>query len=370
MRNLREWLKENYIEIIIFVFCAAISLSLAFNKSIGIDEQFSIDWSAWDISGFWNRIQLDVCPVYLILLRPVMLMTEKSLLAGKLFSWCSFFICLLVGCRFIREECGKVSCVAYCLMLVGTPLILEKSVEVRMYAIAYAFIIASAVLSYRVICDDTKMRHWIGFVIFGLMAAYTHYFTLLSLVLIYVELIIWFIINKNIKKIVYIFACSAMMVLGYGPWLAVIFRQTNSETTSWIPAVDSRLAPIRDLFDTHGVQIKFYMMYLVIALTAIAIAIFVAKKDEKAFWAIGCILIPWIIMVFGEVFQIYARPILVDRYMSIPFCLFILGIAYLTKYMKKYFAIILCVVFLGSCIVAYPGLHEELYITNVESDIY
>lgn len=365
MNKVKDYLKNNIWQILVFLFCAGISLSLAFNKSIGIDERFSLEWSVWPIPGFWDRIQLDVCPSYMLFLRPVLLLTDGSLLAGKLFSWVAFVICLLVGYFFVRKTCGDYCYLLYSMFFIGSPLILEKSVEVRMYAMAYACIIIVGILWYRIICSEDRASHWFMFVTVSLVAAYTHYYTLLSLVLIYASMVFWFIISKDLRKLKYILLCSFVMCLGYGPWLTVIMRQTNSETTSWIPMTESRLGPIRDIFDTHGIQLKMYMMYVVLVITAYALWQFIKRRDAESFWSIACISISWIIMIFGEIFQIYVRPILVDRYMTIPFCLFIIGSVVTMRKANRYVIIGLSAVFLLCCLVDYPGLHEELYIINV-----
>lgn len=369
IKKIIQYIKLNSWQLVVLIVCACISLSLAFNTSIGIDERFSMDWSVWPMPDFWNRIKLDVCPTYLIMLRPVLKATNNSLLAGKLFSWVMFVICLLIGYIFVRKEFGEKSFYVYSTFITGTPLIMEKSVEVRMYAISYALILLSAVLAYRIICKETKKWHWWAFVIIGLLTAYTHYFSLLSLVLLYAMLFMWLIIERDWQKFRNMIFCSLAMCLGYGPWLKVIFAQTNSETTSWIPPTTSRLGPIRDVFVSYGIDIKMFMMGVVILLTVYAIYKLARVRDAGIFWASGCMAIPWILMIFGEVLEMFFRPILVDRYMTIPFCLFILGVAYLAKDLKKYVAVVLCVIFMASCLITYPGLHENLYVTYSTQNI-
>lgn len=367
--KVKEYLKQNIVAILILVICAGISLSLAFNQSIGIDEKFSLEWSVWPMPGFWKRIQLDVCPTYMLLLRYVLLPTGSSLLAGKLFSWFTFVVCLVTGYTFVRKEFGNISFYVFAAFLTGSPLILEKSVEVRMYSISYALLILSGVFAYKIINEGTKKWQWITFVIISVLTAYTHYFSLLSLVLLYCAVLLWFLIKKDFVKFGKMMLCSLAMCVIYGPWLVVIMRQTSSETTSWIPETTSKFGPIRDIFDTHGIQLKMYMMYLVLAITVYAIYKLIRERSEQSYWAAACIGISWILLVFGLVFQIISRPILVDRYMTIPFCLFILGTAYLAKTVKPVVAIIFCIVCALCCIIDYPGLREELYVINAAKNV-
>ena len=85
--------KSRKIFTIVFVsVLTLIPVTLCFNRSVWLDEAFSLRFSMWPFPDFFQRIKLDVCPLYLITLRMVLTLTSNSLLAAKLFSVAAVFL--------------------------------------------------------------------------------------------------------------------------------------------------------------------------------------------------------------------------------------------------------------------------------------
>lgn len=362
--------KSRKIFTIVFVsILTLVPVTLCFNRSVWLDEAFSLRWSMLPLSEFFQRITLDVCPLYLITLRIVLTLTNNSLLAAKLFSVAAVFLLFLIGAFFVRKNFGYRAMIFYDLFLLFAPMMLKKSVEVRTYTWSYLLVSLSCVQMYYLLKKNTGKKNWILFTVCSLAAAYTHYFAVLTLVVVYAGLLLFFIVNRNFKQIKAWLLCSLATILGYLPWVPVVLRQTKSETTSWIPASTSRLGILRDMFATdipHGEKI---FILLVIFFFVFGFVLFCKHRTAELYWSCVCMSLVWAILIFGIVFEKLSRPILVSKYLMIPFCASILGMSYLCKYISKYLLIVPCVFFIFIGFGVYQEVYREEYCTLTDKTL-
>ena len=362
--------KSRKIFTIVFVsVLTLIPVTLCFNRSVWLDEAFSLRWSMWPFPDFFQRIKLDVCPLYLITLRMVLTLTSNSLLAAKLFSVAAVFLLFFVGAFFVRRNFGYRAMIFYNLFLLFTPMMLKKSVEVRTYTWSYLLVSLSCVQMYYLLKKNTGKKNWILFTICSLAAAYTHYFAVLTLVVVYAGLLLFFAVNRNFKQVKAWLLCSLATILGYLPWVPVVLRQTKSETTSWIPASTSRLGILRDMFATdipHGEKI---FILLVIFFLVFGFVLFCKHRTAELYWSCVCMSLVWAILIFGIVFEKIARPVLVDRYLMIPFCASVLGMSYLCKYIPRYVIALFCAFFIFVGVGTYQNVYKEEYATLTDKTL-
>lgn len=360
---------RNIFTIVWICILTAIPVSLCFNRSVWLDEAFSLRWSMWPFPDFLQRIQLDVCPLYLITLRIVLTLTNNSLLAAKLFSVLAVFLLFLVGAFFVEKNFGCKAMIFYDLFLLFAPMMLKKSVEVRTYTWAYFWVTASCVEMYFLLKGSTEVKRWVLFTLFSLAAAYSHYFAVLTLVIVYAGMLLFFLATRNVRQIKAWLLCSLATILGYLPWLPVIFRQTNSETTSWIPESTSRLGILRDMFTTdrsYGANIYIILM---IAFLVFGFVLFCKYRTAEFYWSCLCMSLMWGVLFMGLVFEKLSRPILVDRYLMIPFCASVLGISYLCRYLPKYLLMLPCAFFLFVGAGGYQKVYQEEYDTLTDKTL-
>lgn len=354
---------------IFIVILTLIPLSLCFNRSVWLDEAFSLRWSMLPFASFVNRITLDVCPLYLLVLRIVLTITNNSLLAAKLFSVLAVFLIFIMGLRFIRKEFGYKAMVFYCLFILFTPMMLKKSVEVRTYTWTFLLVSLSCVQMYYLLKSSCTRKNWILFTVTSLAAAYTHYFAVLSLVVVYAGLLIFYLLTHNIKQIKAWLVCAVCTVIIYLPWVPIILRQSKSETTSWIPISTSRLGIMRNMFWSGIPRLENVYILLLIIFLIMGIILFCRLKTADLYWSVVCMSTVWVILVFGLFCEKTFRPILVDKYLMIPLCISIMGMSYICKYIPKYLLCLPCLLFVITGFSVYPVVYAEEYNTLTDTTL-
>lgn len=361
--------KRKIFSIVFIGILTLLPVSLCFNQSVWTDEAFSLRWSMWPLPEFWERITLDVCPLYLILLRIVLTITNNSLLAAKLFSVLAVFLLFLTGAVFVRKNCGCKAMVFYCLFLLFTPMMLKKSVEVRTYTWAFLWVSLSCVQMYYLLKKDAEKKNWILFTVCSLAAAYTHYFAVLTLVIVYAGLLLFFLFTRNFRQVKAWLLCALVTIIGYLPWVPVILRQTKSVTTSWIPASSSRLGILRDMFATDIAGVENIYILLLVAFFVFGLVLFCKYRTPELYWSLVCMSLVWGVLIFGLVFEKLSRPVLVDRYLMIPFCASILGMSYLCKYIPRWLLALPCAFFIFMGVGIYQNVYEEEYHTLTDETL-
>lgn len=97
-----------------------------------------------------------------------------------------------------------------------------NTLDVRMYSWAELFVLLSFLCLYRIFRDD-DVKSYAAFGIASLAAAYTHYYSLISVAFFYVVLILMAVFKER-KRIKRVAATCVLTVLGYMPWLFVLLR--------------------------------------------------------------------------------------------------------------------------------------------------
>lgn len=355
---------------IVFVSClTVIIVSLAFNNNVWLDEGFSLNWSTLSFPMFLKRVKLDVCPLYLWMLRLVLSATGESLLAAKLFSAMALFLIFLLSATFVRKNFGLKAMTFFGLFLVCMPMVMKRAVEVRMYTWAFLWLLLSCMQMYYLLGDKATGKNWILFTLFSLAACYTHYFAVLSLVVVYVGMGTYFLFVRDFRRLRMWFVCSAFTVVGYLPWVPNILRQTNSETTSWIPGQSSILDTLRAMFYTDIPRTDQIFLVIIATFCIIGLVLFIKHKTTELYWSLVCMSTVWLVWIFGLVFEMCSRPILTRKYLMIPLCATVLGMSSLCKYINKYVVLVLCVFFILVGCDVYHTVYQEEYGTKTEETL-
>ncbi len=359
-----RYIKENYKKIIVCIFVlllVLLSFSLCFSKSINGDEGFSLRWSMLPFKQFLERMKLDVCPFYLWIMRIILTITNNSLFAAKFLSVIFFAGMLIYGVSFLKKEFGYKSLFFYGLFITFTPTMLVKSVEIRTYALTYCLLTIACIQAYYILTKEAKAFRWIIYTLLSVAAAYTHYFAVFTLAIIYAGLWIFFLLMRNWKQIKNCFWCSAATVILYLPWVPIILKQSSSETTSWIPRSTSRLQEMDKLFETGIPRSEDIFIALLAVCVLVGLFYLIKNKTAEQYWALMCMAAVWGIWLFGLFFQEISRPIMVARYLTIPLSVTILGAASLCKYISKYLVGVCCVYFLIVGVDVYQNAYTEEY---------
>ncbi|MBD5537252.1 MAG: hypothetical protein HDQ99_16670 [Lachnospiraceae bacterium] len=370
---MKAWEQEKIRKLFAIVFVVVLTiipLSLCFNRSVWLDEAFSLRWSTLPFPNFVKRIVEDVHPpLYYLFLRMVLTLTNNSLFAAKIFSVAAVTLLFVIGAVFVRKEFGCKAMVFYGLFVLFNPMMLKKAVEVRMYTWAFLSVTYSSVQMYYLLKQSPKKKNWILFTLSSVAAAYTHYFAALSLVVVYAGLLIFHLFTRNWKQIKAWMICAGCTILLYLPWLPILLKQVKSDNVSWIQPATSRLGVMRDMLRTDIPKIETIYMLLMIGFLIGGLVLFCRRKTAELYWSLVCMSAVWVVLAFGLLYEKLMRPLLSARYLMIPLYISILGMSVLWKYIPKYILVIPVIFFLVTGASVYRTVFVEEYHTRTDETL-
>ena len=338
-----EKLKENSIFIVLSVFTVMI-ISLCFQDTINYDEFYSLHWSRLGWGDLMRQLKAsEHPPLHYLVLKFVFNLTNENMFSARILSAVACISFLWSGSLFLKNNFGKKSALFFVCFLYLNPFMIQKATEIRMYTWASAFCIGSGIMSYYIL-KTPRRKHWIFFVLFSLLAAYTHYYALLVMVFLYLGLGIYFLFARNWKEVISWLLCCLATVIGYLAWLPTAWRQVTSVNKGfWISAPSARLGPLRDLFYSVVPYTEHIYTGLIMLLTVAVFASFLWKKKSEYYWASMCASALWGILLFTMWYASRFEPILVSRYLIMALCLLIMGVSVMFRSVNKYIVFALCI---------------------------
>ena len=154
----------------------------------------------------------------------------------RLFSVLGVLSTLVLG-YFVGEKIfGKAGALYFCLLILSLPMVAEFSHEARMYTWG-AFTVTGVFLYAALYISSKNQDHLILLMFFSLLAAYTHYYALLSALWANLFLFAYHLVTKSDKLKIHLIY-SLIITFLYLPWLLVMISQTNKVSQSfWVPAL-------------------------------------------------------------------------------------------------------------------------------------
>lgn len=156
----------------------------------------------------------------------------------KLFSVLPFVLMAAAAATVVRRQWGNYVAGLSALALTGAPNLLPLGVEIRMYGWGLFFVTAAYVTAHQVMLRGS-LRAWALFALFGLAAAYTHYYACIAVAPAYLFLL-YAAAKAGRRQVLLWLAAAISAVLGYLPWLFVFLAQAGSVNEEyWIapPAI-------------------------------------------------------------------------------------------------------------------------------------
>ena len=238
MEKLKDRLKRITIKqwhiVVIVVGILFISLG-AFHKNIWFDESYSVGLARHTFGEIWSIGGHDVHPIlYYWMLRIVYLITGGSIIAYKIFSVIPIAILIILGYTHIRKDFGEKTGFIFSFLTVVLPEVAVYAVEIRMYSWAILAVTLLSIYAYRLSKEDNT-KNWIIFGISSLASIYLHYYGLMAAGLINVILLVYLIIKKRKKGLIFIILFGVAQGLAYLPWLMNFVTQlSNVSHGFWI----------------------------------------------------------------------------------------------------------------------------------------
>ena len=238
MKKIKEKLKKVKLSqwhiLLIIIGIIFISLSI-FNNNLWFDEAYSVGLARHTFSEIWSIGGHDVHPIlYYWCLRIIYLLTGGSIIAYKIFSAIPIAIMIILGYTHIRKDFGEKTGFIFSFLAAFLPEMALYAAEVRMYSWAILTVTILAIYAYRLVKEDNT-KNWIIFGLSSLASIYLHYYGLMAAGLINVALLIYLIIKKRKKGIIFIISFGIVQAIAYLPWLVNFATQlSNVSHGFWI----------------------------------------------------------------------------------------------------------------------------------------
>lgn len=334
----------NRLIILGFIFIGFCSLlyNNYINQTFWYDEAYTIALMKLSFSEIWMITAIDVHPpLYYFMLKIFIGIFGDSLFIMRLFSNLGVTASCLLGLFPIKRLFGEKVAFSFVLLMVLMPVNQYLGVEIRMYSWAMFFVLASSIYAYETFQKGTLLCYS-KMLFFTICAAYTHYYGLIAVFVVFLILIIYFL-NKR-KTIVRLTLFIVIFLLAYSPWIPIFVSQFyNVYQSFWIeiPTFKDILLFSYYFFSpkepSHPYTIfsiwtmsagLLIMLSLLLCLSVVIIHSHFKNKSNKklktaAFFLL--IFVSTIIVTFAVTYII--KPISVPRYTSCLLGPFILGIS-------------------------------------------
>lgn len=241
----------------------------------------------------------------------------------KFMSVLPLFILFVIGATKIRRDYGWLTAGFFTFTLVSMASFFRVFLIARMYSWAILFL----VLCFLCVCNilkESDYKSWILLTVFSVLGAYTHYFTAISIVLIYLILFVNILFNKNLgfdkkEDLKKWFVCVVLGIIMYVPWLVSLFGQLKSVHKShWLPSVDINLV-ITSLSSVFTNNLELFLLNVVCAIVILAVTVLFLSKylkspSKKNFYLLMGMSVFITTLALAIVISLVFKPIILERY--------------------------------------------------------
>ena len=335
--------------ILVFGICLFTCLDLK-DTEIPYDDAYSAFMIKSSYSDIMHTTAKDVHPpLYYWGLKTFSLLFGDSIFALRLFSLLGVFFTLLLGCFPIRRFFGDRVAIFFIILMIIFPVTQYLATDIRMYSWTMFFVLACALSAFDIFINE-KIRGWFLFFLSGICAAYLHNYGLLSVFGIYACLFVSLILNK--KKWQYLVLCGVLFSLAYLPWLFQLISQFGDVAGDyWINplTINDLFLHIYYFYSPKDIWLPFtdftkgqmmvwliIIMFIQLVLTLKAITASLKEKDRTKNLVIISFLAFLFPVIAGGLISFISVPILVTRYMTCSFGLFVLSLAFVLAKVSEY----------------------------------
>lgn len=365
-RKVEWWL------ILVGVAESIVLLSLCFSQGVWGDEMFTfqtVDQNFRDMTLFTAR---DVHPpLYYYIVKLAITVFGRNILVVKFVTAFASIGMIIFGITKVWNNWGTKTALLFLLSVICMPQMLRYSVQLRMYSWAMFFVLLTLLEFYDIVREQDCVRTWIVMILGGLAAAYTHYYALIAVGVIYSILFVHLVRNGRKKQIKKLLVVLLVSVIGYLPWLVSFVRQISMvKEDYWIEPITM-----------HGILQMLLFAFLpreeilgglLILVYAVAGVLFIRSphKQQKIQDIYGVITYLGVLLV-GVILSVVIRPIFVSRYLMPVMPALYLGFSILMKESKKYIYVVGVVVLLVAGMISYAEVYAEEYPKGMkETQIY
>ena len=213
---------------------ALLMLSGCLHSAVWFDESYSVGMANL---GFADMIKTSVAdvhpPLYYILLWLFTAVTGKSIIAMRIFSALCAVALGALGYTHIRRDFGARTGFYFTLLVFLLGSVFIAASEIRMYTLAPLLVALMLIYAYRYASSglsDTRSR--VLYIVFALLAAYTHWYALAAAVMTALFFLVCCIEQKRIVRYL---VDAAFLLVPYIPGFIIFYEQQARVSTGfWI----------------------------------------------------------------------------------------------------------------------------------------
>lgn len=322
LTNSRKW------EAIFFYGCCALSVVVilieafeAFSYDIWVDEAFSLRM----IEHSWFEIvqltAMDVHPpLYYFILKLGVGITHNIsgipiIVCAKLVSVMPILLLWLLNVLYIRLRHGERVAGMFSLCITAAPNLTAYSVDIRMYGWGLLFVTATWQVAFSLYADESGRKtlrgRLVALVAGTLLAAYTHYFALVSIAFAWLMLLVKWTRERKYLLLKRLVLAGVITFIGYLPWLFVLIQQIqNVKESYWIPQITLETI-IQYVFFAFG-NILWLIIFVVTVFAFLFDREITTLQKRMLLWSLSATVGT---VSFGVIASATIRPVFVERYM-------------------------------------------------------
>lgn len=292
-------------------------ISLLFNHNIWTDEAFTLQLIKGNAGEIIEGTAEDVHPpLYYLYAKLFAVIFGDALIVQKAAAIVPMLATLVLGATLIRKNFGDKAAVLFLLFLTCIPCTMEFAVQVRMYSLALFLVTVCGVYAYLAFRDGKK-KDFLVAALSGLMAAYTHYFAFVCVIVI-MGLLLLAIVIWNRKRLAAWEVSAALMIICYLPWFPYFIRQIqNVEQGYWISEITETVVwgYFTWAFDLSLVPgVVFIFLIILKSASTYNIIEIALKREQTQIYALLCMLTPALTALLGVAVSCLGTPIYRDQY--------------------------------------------------------
>lgn len=343
-----------------------------FDNCLWGDEAFSAQLIKMNLSELIQTTGQDVHPpLYYLLLKAFTGFFGINGWSMHLFSLLPLGILYLFIYIKGRYIWGNAASVLFSVFLGSSQIGIVYNLEIRMYSWSMLFVILAFYFGFELYKNESVVITWILFILSGLGAAYTHYYALISVAILYI-VIYALLIMKNVKNIKRCVVSGVITCMGYLPWLFVLIEQFKKTSKSyWISYIPKGQEAFNFLFGASiwGKFIGCLSIVIVMAFffKKIVFESIIRKErkanDEAFLMVFSSILVVMGTFLFGLLISVLIRPMFIVRYLVPSTGLLWLGISisFQSLKLKEWMEVAICSGCIGLSIPGYCALVQKEY---------
>lgn len=252
-----------------------------------------------------------------------------------------FFVGILLAVTVFRKKFGPLPTAFFVLISGLGPACLEYNLEVRMYSLAFLGILGTFWSAYRIISSG-KRSAWTGMVLWGLMAAYSHYYALVVAgIMIFFTGAVYWVKYRGSTWRKGLLAIAAFL-LGYAPWLFFLFTATSNVSGNWwvseLLGLDRVFNMVLGNMGLGKILMPLWMLLLAVVL--LADSRIKNWSDEACTMAIGALTIGATIVFAYLLCFVMGQNVLQERYLypltAVTIFMLVLGSSRVLALLREY----------------------------------